>query len=204
MKKMILFLLIINLPGTSYSQVAGDSSYSDFANFLKSYISTIQEKRKDTIIVFFTEQPVTLKKSYSAGGSDYMVKAEKVNSLYPIDSSTIGKKYVINSQISFDDFLNFVIKDSAKTSLAKVGGSFAFVYMPIANWQQFYLDSLMGYDTLLIFPQIDILRFHNNSATHQRYFLECRYTKKTKFFVQRVIFIRNKTIQFFAQKDGGT
>jgi hypothetical protein len=75
----------------------------------------MQEKRNDTIMVFFTEQPVVLEKTYSAGGSGYSVKAKRVNDSGRIDSNTFGERYVINSEYAFNEFLNFMIKDGVKS-----------------------------------------------------------------------------------------
>jgi hypothetical protein len=91
MKILISFTLIVSFVEISNAQSLNDSTNAYFQRCLDDYFSQIQEKQKDTVLVFYSEQPVSLNKTFNTGGSGYALKAEKVNNSNLSDSTTLKK-----------------------------------------------------------------------------------------------------------------
>lgn len=196
MKKVFLIIYVKLLCLTTFCQKLNDTIYNNFRHCIERFFSDIQRKKSDTAIVFFIESPLIFEKSYHAGGINYSIKKNLLIDTLSRDTSTLKNKFVIEKEKSFDYFLNFLIStnENSKTTIANLKGCWAYVYMPLENWQQFYLDHLLGYDSLYVTPIIDIFDFHKKQVVHRRYQVECYYTRKTNFFIRKIILIIEKKI----------
>ena len=199
--RYIFFILLFGICETSYSQVQADSIYNNFKLCIENFFIRTRKNESDTMLIIFNRNPVGIEKNYQDGGITYSIIQHPISdssSLELIDKSRLKDKLLINEKESFNIFLDFVVgsKDIENPGISKASGSVSYVYMPFENWQQFYLDYLLGYDSLYITTTVDFFDFQKNYANHTRYQIKCSYTSKSKFKILDTTLIRRKKFSY--------
>ncbi|TAH01792.1 MAG: hypothetical protein EAZ16_11125, partial [Sphingobacteriales bacterium] len=162
MKNIILLIIFKTFFFTAFSQKITDAFYLDFRKSVIDYLANIQKNRMDTLIVIFDCKAVAFEKSFHSGGANFTIRKDSCRNVGFDTSKLKAKNVLVTSTSTFDFYLNFLLasENSEKPGPGNVKGSYAYVYMTVEEWQQFYLDYLLGYKTIYLSPVIDIFRFN--------------------------------------------
>lgn len=197
MKGVKLLLIFILTSFVLHSQEVSDSTYQRFTKCVYDFfITKFKKKDKDSLIVFFEDTPIAFKTSYQEGGIYHSLFKLQPKDSAIVDTSYSSRKIFFDRKTQFSQFLNFIISTPHrdKPQLSKLTGIWAYVYVPAEEWQQFFIDQMLGYDTTFINPAIDIFSFEKNIVVHSRYKLNCLYSNKVGFVIHKTLNLRIRKI----------
>lgn len=166
-----------------YSQSITDSIYSKFRRAVIEFLENENKNNKDTLIVVFNCNAIRFEKDNDYEGSIYTIKKDtcRANDFY-LNEAKFNNVVITNSD-TYDFFLNFLLSDKnvEQPGFGDVIGSYAYVYLPIEEWQQFFLDFLIGHKNLSISPTIDFFIFKNGRVKHYRQKIVFFFTTQNDF-----------------------
>ena len=197
MKKIGFISFFVLVVSNIYGQNGNDSIYRKFTQCIYEFFTDLKRDKSDSIIVLFRNNPVSFNKSYQEGGIYYSISYFPVQTdSGSLDKSKANKNIFFDRTTSFQRFLNSMIyeADSSKFKISIMSGIWAYVYMPNEEWEQFYFDYLLGYDSLYVNPVIDILENKQEFITHYRYRIECDFIRGSSFFIRKRTLIQEKKI----------
>ena len=112
------------------------------------------------------------------------------------DTSIMSKKLILEPNAGFSKFLDYMISLSMLPSVSSLQDTWIYVYTPEEEWQKFFIDYLLGYDSLTISTDMDFFIGKKVSVTHNRYRITFQYEKQQGIFkVQSDTLVRTRILK---------
>lgn len=198
MKKIIFCIVFISISVVVCSQPLKDTIYNSFTKCMYAFFTKKFDKlNNDTVIIIFENNPVTFATSNKDGSIYHAILKSFSSDSTIVDTSYSEKSIFFDRRTKFSEFLNFFIstKYKSRPQISSLTGIWAYVYMPAEEWQQYFLDQFLGYDSLYVNPIVDVFSFENNIVMHRRYRLNCYFDKKLGFITKQSSLIRSRKIE---------